>query len=270
MIEIKSYTCPNCGANTINTDNCEYCGSLLVRFIEKGIDLKHSDYLNNSIIYPGLIQALNHNLELQNITNESIVTTDIIGPCFEGENDYITCILRNGNIAYLDKSLKHCKSNKGICVTFNFCLYLNVNEQALIKYNREQEERCKWFEALDCYPLFTKHISHYTDEFSYNRKAFEYFIDFGEDTEGAAKLISKVWKCVFNISPDAKIEYYTNAGMDNVEQCRKEIFAELTGFAPDDINQANDFWSILSPNDIWEWLAYIILAIGILVYIFIV
>ena len=31
MEGFKSYTCPNCGANTTKTDKCEYCDSLLVR-----------------------------------------------------------------------------------------------------------------------------------------------------------------------------------------------------------------------------------------------
>lgn len=37
--EIKTIVCPNCGANTTNHQNCEYCGSMLVRCYEMmGID----------------------------------------------------------------------------------------------------------------------------------------------------------------------------------------------------------------------------------------
>lgn len=32
--EIKTIVCPNCGANTTNHQNCEYCGSMLVRCYE--------------------------------------------------------------------------------------------------------------------------------------------------------------------------------------------------------------------------------------------
>ena len=32
--EIKTILCPNCGANTTNHQNCEYCGSMLVRCYE--------------------------------------------------------------------------------------------------------------------------------------------------------------------------------------------------------------------------------------------
>lgn len=48
MPELKSYTCPNCGANTTDARNCEFCGSLLVRFVEKGIDLSQTTYLDDT------------------------------------------------------------------------------------------------------------------------------------------------------------------------------------------------------------------------------
>ena len=74
MAELKSYTCPNCGANTTNADNCEYCGSLLVRFVEKGIDLSKTSYLSNTEVFPGLIKELKQNLAMQEQGDESTVT----------------------------------------------------------------------------------------------------------------------------------------------------------------------------------------------------
>ena len=61
------------------------------------------------------------------------------------------------------------------------------------------------------------------------RKGYEYFIDFGEDSEGAARLLSKIWKEVYEIPLDANVEYYTNAGGDNVVKARKAIEAERDG-----------------------------------------
>lgn len=255
MEDIKSYTCPNCGANATNADNCEYCGSLLVRFVQKGIDLRNTDYLNDSIIYPGLLAALKHNLDLQNSTNEDVVTTDVIGPDMGGEQDYITCILKNGDICHLDGSPMLCKSNKGLCVNFTFCLYIENNEEEHLTYNREQEIGRKKFESLDCFPLFSKHISYYEDDFCNKRKGYEYFIDFGEDAEGASKLISKVWNCVFDIPFDAKLEFYTNVGIDNVEQCRNNIDKELYGL--ENIDDDND------STNLWAW---VIVIVGALLY----
>ena len=70
MSELKTFVCPNCGANTTNAQNCEYCGSLLVRFVEKGIDLSHTTYLNNDAVFPGLITQLKYNLKLQEKVSE--------------------------------------------------------------------------------------------------------------------------------------------------------------------------------------------------------
>ena len=77
-MELKSYVCPNCGANTTNTQNCEYCGSLLVRFVEKGIDLSHTSYLNNNAVFPGLVEELKRNLELQSENPKDWVATDLL------------------------------------------------------------------------------------------------------------------------------------------------------------------------------------------------
>lgn len=54
--------CPNCGAAAKNHKNCEYCGSLLIRFVEKGIELPQH-YRNNNKVFSGLIDALKENLE---------------------------------------------------------------------------------------------------------------------------------------------------------------------------------------------------------------
>ena len=51
--EIKTYTCPNCGAQITNTRNCEYCGSLLVRFAVHGIDVTKTEYMNDTMYFQG-------------------------------------------------------------------------------------------------------------------------------------------------------------------------------------------------------------------------
>lgn len=227
-MEEKILRCPNCGANASNHDNCEYCGSLLVRFVEKGIDLSQTTYLDDTETFPGLINALKQNLQLQKSTKENIVTTDIVGPVTHNDagRDYIGCVLRNGNISYHDGSPVPSKSNNGICISFCFDPYLDNNYE---KYNTIQDERRKRFKTLDCYPLFMEHICFHTDYLGYKRKDYEYFIDFGEDAEGAARLISKVWKEVYEIPLNANVEYYTNAGGDNVVKARKAIEAERDG-----------------------------------------
>ena len=56
--EIKTYTCPNCGAQITNTHNCEYCGSSLVQFAVHGIDVTKTGYMNDDYVFPGLKNSL--------------------------------------------------------------------------------------------------------------------------------------------------------------------------------------------------------------------
>ena len=219
MAELKSYTCPNCGANTTNADNCEYCGSLLVRFVEKGIDLSKTTYLNDDSTFLGLTNALKHNLQLQKDTDESVVT-DIIG--IKGDDldrSYLACILRNGKASYLDGQNMPTKSTQGLCVSFAFHHAIKGS-----KNNALEAKRLDCFKSLDCFPLFTEHISYYNEN---EWKSNEYFIDFGKDAEGASRLISRILQEVYELPIDRKIDCYTNAGHDNVVKCREGIDAEI-------------------------------------------
>ena len=256
-MEERTLRCPNCGANTTDARNCEFCGSLLVRFVDKGIDLSQTTYLDDTETFPGLINALKLNLQLQESTNESVVTTDIVGPVTHNDSgrDYIGCVLRNGNISYHDGSPVPSTSKKGICIAFCFDPYLDKDFE---KYNTIQEERRKRFKALDCYPLFMEHICFNTDYLGYKRKNYEYFIDFGEDAEGAARLISKVWKEVHEIPFDSNVEYYTNAGGENVEKTRKIIEAERDGTEVDNNEYDDEDKGISIPNWCYWVIAFLL------------
>ena len=98
-----------------------------------------------------------------------------------------------------------------------------------------------------------EHISFNTDNLGYKRKSYEYFIDFGEDAEGAARLISKVWNEVYEIPFDANVEYYTNAGYENVAKTRKFIETERDGT---EVN--NDDEGISIPNWCYWVIAFLL------------
>lgn len=62
--EIKTIVCPNCGANTTNHQNCEYCGSMLVRCYEMmdcnedGIDELLNDIRSQAYVSPLLCERV--------------------------------------------------------------------------------------------------------------------------------------------------------------------------------------------------------------------
>ena len=261
MAELKSYTCPNCGANTTNADNCEYCGSLLVRFVEKRIDISQT-YLDDTETFPGLINALKLNLQLQENNEEDLVVTDIVGPVTvndKGRGD-IGCVLRNGYICFMDHSPVPSKSKDGICISFAFAPYLD--DENAKEFNTIVEAWHKRFKTLDCYPLFMERICFYTDEYGSKRKCYEHFIDFGKDAEGAARLISKVWKEVFEIPFDANIEYYTNVGSDNIDKARKTVNAELYGEAARDGTEEKDD----DDDDFPSWTYWVVALITLVLF----
>jgi len=70
--------CPSCGANPQNHINCEYCGSLFVRYEEIGLstdNILKPDGNFGGFAFDGLKEALEENLSLQK--EESFIITDL-------------------------------------------------------------------------------------------------------------------------------------------------------------------------------------------------
>lgn len=225
MSELKTYICPNCGAPTTNTQNCEFCGSLLVRFVEKGIDLSKTSYTNDSETFPGLAKEFENNLALQKQGDEC-VATDIYTSkehALPGTNGNLCSILRTGMTAWQDDELICLTNNKsGLCVLLDFSKVLNDSDYD--KYNQRQERLLSAFMNLDCYQLFTPHRSFFKKDAD-KMEGIEFAIDFGSDTEGAARLVSEILVKVYGLSLDEKIECYTNYG-DKIDECREKINEE--------------------------------------------
>ena len=102
-MEEKLLKCPNCGANATNHQNCEYCGSLLVRFVDKGIDLSQTSYTSNAEVFPGLVQNLQQNLRMQENSDDSTVTDIYRELGKEGITlGNVICVLRTGLCSWRD------------------------------------------------------------------------------------------------------------------------------------------------------------------------
>lgn len=240
MTEVKSYVCPNCGANTTNSQNCEYCGSLLVRFVEKGIDLSNTTYTNDCITFPGLAAELKKNLRLQEENPEECVVTDLyakIGDTFECSG-----ILRTGDCCWHDgQDIELGNGSDGLIVTESFNRYVDSNGNE--DYNKEMDDRLSRFKQLDCFELFTSHTCASVDEYGDKRYFREYAIDFGNDAEGAARLISEILQKVKGWTLETNFDMLTNVGVDNCNKARRE-WIEAHGFGKieaddEDVNKKN-------------------------------
>ena len=215
MAELKSYVCPNCGANTTNVQNCEYCGSLLVRFVEKGIDLSHTSYLNNNEVFPGLIEELKRNLKLQEENPNDIVVTDVFKPFSRKGGISIT----NSDVCPEKASTPECHAvKKQLCIIIGFSTYSNpekvnnFNDQ--FEYNKKRMAEQNKFRQLHSFSLFTSYNSSYIDEAGWSRRETSYAINFGEDAEGAARLVSEILIKVKGWSLNDRFEMFTKVGND--------------------------------------------------------
>lgn len=221
-MEIKTITCPNCGANTTNAQNCEYCGSLLVRFVDKGIDLSKTSYTNDSATLPGLTAELKRNLKLQEDYPEDYVTTDLWYQNETGASEGV-CINDNG-------------SDSGLSIVLGFQTYINGSDQ---QYNECIEKRIETFKNLDCFSLFTSRIFNSVDTSGYERYCREYTIDFGNDADGAARLVSEIMQKVYGWTMDTNFDMFTEVG-DDIKKARNS-WEKAHGFMVNDsVNNSSD------------------------------
>lgn len=235
--EIKTYTCPNCGAQITNTRNCEYCGSLLVRFAVHGIDVTKTEYMNDDYVFPGLKEELEKNLKLQKEHPGMPVATDIRKESSDGNMISIS-IMRTGRSVWMDDTPVELESGeRGLRIDLDF-VKANDSSIGCKEFNDRMDSELSKFKKLDSFPLFTSHYSHSINPVDETeRYGYQYALDFGEDVEGAARLVSEILIKVYGVSLEENFYMYTNAG--RLIGRAREIWSCIHGYAYD-ANHAND------------------------------
>ena len=240
-MELKTYVCPNCGANTTNAQNCEYCGSLLVRFVEKGIDLSHTSYLNNNAVFPGLVEELKRNLKLQSENLNVVVVTDMLKETATGNKSCISII---SSLLWADDTkspeFDRSEGKKQLCISIGFDTYTDVANHK--EFNDEMDAQLARFRQLDSFPLFTAHNCTYEDEYGSSCYGREYAINFGEDAEGAARLVSEILIKVKGWLPTEPYDMFTNVGEDYLRA--REEWDAAHGFGADSDSQQTSGFEI--------------------------
>ena len=83
-------------------------------------------------------------------------------------------------------------------------------------YHRNDSDLSK-FKKLDSFPLFTSHYNqNFITDTGDELYGYEYAIDFGEDAEGAARLVSEILTKVYGVSVEENVDMFTNVGNDIV------------------------------------------------------
>lgn len=219
-------TCPNCGANTSNHLNCEYCGSLLVRFADLKIDISNSAYFNNEIVFPGLIENLTKNINSQTGGFFPVGTDILIDDDTMATGLDCLCVIETGALLWQDNSRVFSFGKKGLAILISFAFQgdddlLDDKERDRIRrQNERQQQRAREFRKLQSFPLFKCKMSN--DSSLINTRYSEYAIDFGYDIEGAARLISEILIKVYNFKSDDVPQIFTGSKKELLEN-RKVI-----------------------------------------------
>ena len=220
MAEQKVYVCPNCGAKTTNTENCEHCGSLLVRFVEKGIDISNTPYTTDSLVLPGLIKELETNLKLQEKYRGRNVDTEISWHDNTGKEKWLFISNYWDDEEEINDISDNTISQKPqLILNFQLCYYNEIKDGELaIKNNKNQDALLMSFTQLKAYSLFIfKDHEGYEDDDFYTK---DFYINCGQDTEGAARLASDILMKVNGLFPSDNyiiVTSYRDENDDDIE-----------------------------------------------------
>jgi hypothetical protein len=112
------------------------------------------------------------------------------------------------------------KKGPGLAVVLAFVQY--TSELFYSKFNAKQENAHQCFKSLVSFPLFHSHVCNISNSFGKPvRVVYEYAMDFGEDYEGAARLLSEIAIKSYGCAPNQTLEYHTNNGEENIARSRK-------------------------------------------------
>ena len=198
--------CPNCGANTTNRKNCEYCGSMLVRFVDKNIAIDQNVFGKNALSFSSVVMHLKKNLELQN----ELSSTDVVRTEFIISNDSFVeepylCVY-GGNISetkyafYFSEGFQLGDAN----------IPPSSEPRLLLCFATPLSDDYKNIFKRSCHAILfsSADIPAYDGEgriIEYKKKSEKrdlYYLDMGQDYENAAKIITDLYQKVYGVSED--------------------------------------------------------------------
>jgi hypothetical protein len=234
----------------MNLQNCEFCGSLLIRLQHQGINIEQAGYKDDSKVFKGIEKALNRNLELQKSPNynddivNDLVETSIYVEKYGIYKNYRLAEISNHSTITIDTA----DNNDNLIVEFNF-LPDDGDELHLRK-----------FRNLDIYKLFTEEIGWDEDV-----KYCTYAINFGNDAKGAAQLLSKVIHEVYSIPYETNLDCYTNRNEGIVKHLE-----EMSKATTESNNKEKSTWSNNNAEKSDNSANIIAWVIGVLIFIIII
>lgn len=187
---IKTVKCPNCGSSATNLQNCEFCGSLFVRF--PILNLETEKYIQDNLIYSGLEEKIQ----------------EALGYCesYEFVNIYIK--LGNKSLFQLSRSSMVKKYLNNLQLSYSSEIndgigIVNIfdkNEDLYMQRFLDLEESILFYQSSEIENSF-------------------FAIDYGKDIKAAALLSSILLNKVYRINPNSilniEIEHWNEKDLIN-------------------------------------------------------
>jgi len=191
-MEQQSIICPNCGAVATNPNNCEYCGSLLVRFAFNNEDIDETVFGEKSQVIPGLETALNESLMIQEtLTQEQLVITSCVNSndAFDAFQFFPTKDVNCGT--QMPNPFGEI-SEPSLSLRLSFGTKLPNEEEA-----NQQRECYRRFKSLKLSNLFVELQWEY---------GVDYYINFGKDAKNAAHISTAIFKSMAGWNKTTKVD----------------------------------------------------------------
>ena len=174
--QVTTIVCPNCGANTSNYHNCEYCGSLLVRYAAEHKTVDEKTFGKDAPEIAGLREELEKNLTFQKIkkVDDAVMTT-----ITEPSGDMVQ-IINTADCNLGTDTANPFQNSDEVGITLRVTFEIRDDN---VDVAEQEKARLRWFKQQDFFFLFTPQN---------HAKGVYYYIDFGRDAGNAAKLISSM------------------------------------------------------------------------------
>jgi hypothetical protein len=181
---MKTVQCPSCGASATNLENCEFCGSLFVRYPSNDIKIKINTSPNafEGFIFPNLKEALLENIAFQ---SNSETLTDI---CLLDHTVIIQVVSSSTLVDFFNNPSK---PGLGIYLAFDDD---KETEKKFLDFKESKFFKKFMFDGIPTYS-----------------------IDFGKDAMGSAFLISKILIEVYGLERNTMLKIEHQAGISENE-----------------------------------------------------
>jgi len=233
MDNLVSLICPNCGAATTNHKNCEYCNSLLVRFVDKEIEIDQSRYGKGAWTFPGLEDVL----EILKIKAKTI-------------DEDVAFVFEIDDNRYLATTGIYFKNNK-----FEIELH----------FGQDDKQSHGAFKKNELFPLFTHSKSS-------NLDFDEYKLEYGLDISGAAKIITQLLIEVHGVIPQTDVVEYQLWGAGGIEETYRGGKTEPFHKVKDQvipISQVKSDDDDERKTNIYAWIVGIVIAAAVFLFTFV-